>query len=491
MEKKTKVLFVASECAPIAKVGGLGDVVGSLPKALIKMGCDVRIIIPRYKDINFRQFPFKKVAEKIKVRHHGFVDVYQGLLPESKVIVYLISNEEHFGEKGIYFERDAFVGSFKEIQRFLFFSQAVLETFPALNWYPRIIHCHDWHTAVTIMPLLVKIGLKDHFFNGALEKVRKKGLKTLFTIHNLANQGKCDAKEIFELLGLKGNEVESLKVRDGEGDFNILQQGILNADLLNTVSPAYAKEILTKQCGEGLEKTLLKRRKDLSGILNGIDTEEFSPKKDPDIKTNFSAENLAGKKENKLYLQKIMKLPKKGNVPLLAFVGRLVSQKGVDLICKAAPDLIKLGCQIVVLGVGSREYEREVCSLAKKYPDNFAAKTVFDPVLAKRIYAGADLFLMPSRFEPCGLGQMIAMRYGTIPIVRKTGGLSDTVKEEETGFLFEKYDSKVFFKKIEKALAFYRDKKKWNSLVKRAAKSDFSWKKSAKEYKKLYKKLIP
>ena len=243
-----RILFVASECTPLAKVGGLGDVVGSLPKALIKAGCDVRIAIPKYRDINLKKYSFKLVAKKVKVRH-GLIDIYQGFLPQTKVIVYLLANKEYFKEKGIYFERNAFVDSSKEIQRFLFFSQAVLEIFPAIGWFPQIIHCHDWHTALTILPLLIKVRDRNHSFI--------EGIKTLFTIHNLANQGEWKAREVLDFLGFKGDEVNSLKIRDKEGRLNILEQGILNADLLNTVSLTYMKEILTKEYGEGLANTLL------------------------------------------------------------------------------------------------------------------------------------------------------------------------------------------------------------------------------------------
>ena len=473
-KKKLKVLFAASECTPIAKVGGLGDVVGSLPKALKELGVDVRICLPKYQIIDFKKHKFEQVAKNIIVKDER-VNVYQGFLPNSKILVYLLENEKYFGENGVYFERSAFVGSFKEIERFLFFSQAVLEILPAIDWRPDIIHCHDWHTA--ILPVLAKLQIRDS----------KLEIRNLLTIHNLANQGKWGAREIFDFLELKGDEIESLKIRDKEGNFNILQQGILNADLINTVSQNYAKEILTREYGEGLEESLIKRKRKLFGILNGIDEKRFDPETDPDLKINYSYQNLERKIENKIHLQEILNFKKSPEIPLFGFIGRLTPQKGIDLIIEIIPELIKIGCQLVILGVGMADYEKKLLELSQKCPQNISAQIKFDPVLAQKIYAGADIFLLPSKFEPCGLVQMIAMRYGTIPIARKTGGLADTIENGKTGFLFEEYKTQSFLRTIEKTLNLYRDQRKWQKLMKMAMKKDFSWRKSAIEYLKLYK----
>ena len=473
MEKKNlKVLFVASECAPVAKVGGLGDVVGSLPKALKEWGADVRICLPKYQIIDFGKHKFELVAKDIIVKDEK-VNVYQGFLPESEVILYLLENERYFGQNGVYFEKSAFVGSFKEIQRFLFFSQAVLEVFPAIGWFPDIIHCHDWHTAT--VPALLKL------------KTENLKLKTLLTIHNLANQGEWNAKDVLDFLNFRGDEIESLKIRDKEGNLNILRQGILNADLINTVSENYAKEILTKEYGEGLESSLLKKEKDLYGILNGIDENFFNPETDPYLKKNYSKENLKGKIENKIELQKILNFKKDPKIPLFSFIGRLTSQKGIDLIIEIIPELVKMGCQLVILGVGEADYEKKLLELFQKYPQDISVQIKFDPLLAQKIYAGADIFLMPSKFEPCGLVQMIAMHYGAIPISRKTGGLADTIEDEKTGFLFKEYNTKSFLEAINKTLKWYQEKKGWQKLIREAMKKDFSWQKSAKEYLKLYK----
>jgi len=472
-----KVLFLASECTPIAKVGGLGDVIGSLPKALKELGLDVRIAIPKYKIIDEKNYPLRLIVSEIKIGEE-LVNIYQGLLPGSKVSVYFLENEKYFGESGVYFEKTAFVGSFEEIKRFLFFSQAILRVFNLLDWKPQIIHCHDWHTAI-VAPLL-KCKMQN----------AKCKIKTLLTIHNLANQGKWTAKEILDFLGLKGDETESLKIRDREGNFNILQQGILNADLINTVSPTYAKEILTKEYGEGLENYLSKREKDLFGILNGIDEKRFNPKTDPDIKINYSFEKIEKKNENKIDLQRILKFPDNPKIPIIGIINRLTSQKGVDLVIEIIPEIVKLNCQLVILGVGEEEYEKKLLELSKKYPENISSQIRFDPVLAQKIYAGSDIFLVPSKFEPCGLGQMISMAYGTIPIVRKTGGLADTVEDKKSGFVFEKYKSEALLNTLKEALNFYKNPKRWRKLIKFAMSKDFSWQKSAKKYLKLYKKLI-
>jgi len=467
-KKHLKVLFAASECAPIAKVGGLADVVGSLPKALRKLGVDVRIVIPKY---SFIKEKLKLITNKIRVKKEK-VSLFSGLLPETRIPFYLLKNKKYFSENGIYFERSAFVGSVKEIQRFLFFSQAVLETFRNLNWKPDIIHCHDWHTA--IIPALLQT------------TSYKLQAKTLLTIHNLANQGKWRAKEVLDFLDFKKEEIG---IKDERKRMNIFSQGILNADFLNTVSPTYSREILTKQYGAGLEKILQKRKKVLFGILNGIDVERFNPQTDSNLETNYSFSTFHKKQENKLNLQRILKLSKIQN-PLFGFVGRLTYQKGVDLIKKIIPPLVNKNCQLVILGAGEKKYENSLLDLEKKYPKNVAVIIKFDPVLAQKIYGGADFFLMPSRFEPCGLGQMIAMRYGTLPIARKTGGLADTIEDRKTGFLFEKYNVKSFWQAIRKALLIYSDKRVFNLMRKQSMKKDFSWQNSAMKYLKLYNTLL-
>lgn len=480
-----RVLFATSELTPIAKVGGLADVAGSLPKAIKKFNVDIRIALPFYEIIEKEKYPFIFLGEK-KINFgkvNEIIKIYQTKIPQSNVLVYLIENKRYLTFNGIYFEKAISSQKFIEIARFLFFSKSILEIFPIINWQPRIIHCQDWHTA--ILPLLIKL---QSF----------KSFKTILTIHNLANQGRWRAEEIFDFLGLKGDELESLKIRFGPEkiDLNILQQGILNADLINTVSPSYAKEILTPEFGYGLDKTLKKRKNVLSGILNGIDYKRFSPETDKEIKLRYSFKNLGNKEINKRDLQKITNLPIT-DLPIFAFISRLTEQKGSELIVKIAPELIKIGCQLIFLGQGQDYYEKQIFDLVKKYPKNVYAKIGFDASLAQKIYAGADIFLAPSLFEPCGLSPMIAMRYGTIPIVRSVGGLKDSVENVKvinnkvlgTGFVFKKYNSIDLLKTIKRAIKIFKNKKIWRKIQIRAMKKNFSWQTSAKKYLQLYKKL--
>lgn len=468
-----KVAFIASECTPFIKVGGLADVIGSLPRALQNFGIDVRILIPKYEEINEKNYNLKLISsfyfkkEKIKI--------WQGVLPQSKVVCYFLENKKYLSSGEMYLP----VEDFQSLGRFLFFSQLVLETFEKINFKPQILHCHDWETA--IIPSLLKI--KN-------QKTKIKNQKTILTIHNLSTQGKWKPEEVLGFLGLKGDEIETLKARDKDGDFNVLQQGILEADILNTVSPTYSREILTEKYGEGLEKTLRKRKKDLFGILNGIDYDFFNPETDKNLKANYSLKNLERKKINKIHLQEILNLQKNENLPLLGFISRLIKQKGLDLIGKVIPDLVSLNCQIVFLGKGEEKYEKMLFEFSKKFPQNISTNIKFDPVLAQKIYAGCDIFLIPSLFEPCGLIQMIAMRYGSIPVARKTGGLSDTIEDGKTGFLFKEYSAVDFLKAIKRCLKIFENKKEWGKMIKRAMRKDFSWKKSAKEYLKIYKKLL-
>jgi len=480
-----KVLFAASECVPFVKVGGLGDVISSLSKTLKELRVDVRICLPKYQVVDSKKYKFKLIAKNIEVRKEK-INIYSGFLPDSKVIVYLLENEKYFGKNGVYEGLPGFEG----IQRFLFFSQAILEIFSVLNpvrnaisnevnWFPQIIHCHDWHTAIIATLLKIKN-----------QKSKIKNIKTLLTIHNLSIQGKWEAAKILDFLNLTGDELPTLKNRDADNDFNIFQQGILNADLINTVSENYKKEILTKEYGEGLEKTLMKRKNDLYGILNGIDIKDFNPTTDSVLRSKYSALDFKEKKQNKIDLQKILRLPQNVKTPVFSFIGRLDPQKGIDLIQEIIPELLKLNCQLIILGTGDQRYKINFMKIAKRHPQNISCQFKFDSILAKKIYAGSDFFLMPSKFEPCGLGAMIAQRYGSIPIVRATGGLAEIVQEGETGFIFKKYDSMEFLISIKKAFKIFKKKKQLELMIKLAMKKDFSWKKSVKKYLKIYQKLL-
>ncbi len=480
-----KVLFVAAELAPLAKVGGLADVAGSLPKALKKLGVDIRIAIPKYKIIDPQKYPMKRIARKIKVFFEGreeFFDLYFTFLPKTKIPVYLVNHPKYLGGDGIYYSKDALpTGTATEAHRFIFFTKAVSEILKPLKWEPDIFHCHDWHGA---LPLLVEIKNREY--------------RTLLTIHNFAYQGSYDMDSVLKMLNLTEKDWPTFKTRDQWGNFNSLQQGILNADLINTVSPTYAKEILTKEYGCGLEETLKERKKDLFGILNGIDTDVFNPETDPKIFTNYNLSTLNFKALNKIHLQKISKLSINSQIPLLGLISRLAEQKGIDLIIEIFEKMMQLDLQFILLGVGDPNIERILKEKAKRYSQKFSLHLKFDAELAQQIYAGSDIFLMPSRFEPCGLGQMISMRYGTIPLVRETGGLSDTVTptfsnsqlKVGTGFVFKEYKANELLKTIKKASKIYQNKKVWLKLMTNAMKQDFSWHVSAKKYLQLYKKLI-
>lgn len=437
-----KILMVAAEITPIAKVGGLGDVIGALPKALADLGVDIRIIIPFYGSINKNKYKIKLIKNNISVNGQ-LINLHQTTLPETKIPVYLI---EHifFKDKIIY--GSALNDSVSDIEKFSFFSQAVLPAMKAADFQPDIIHLNDWHTAT--LAKIIKTQCRD--------------IKTVYTIHNLANQGLFSGG-------------------------NLMADGILNSDIITTVSPTYAKEILTKEYGCGLEKILAKRKSRLYGILNGIDTDFFNPAADNLIKQKYSLKNLEKKTANKLSLQKQLKLPDNKNIALVGLVTRFVKQKGIELITE---NFSKSNCQFVFLGTGEKKYEIALLNLAKKFPKQFNAQIKFDEKLAHQIYASSDIFLVPSRFEPCGLTQMIAMRYGASPLVRLTGGLADTVNKKN-GFTFKKFSSDEFYKALKQALKIYYEKPKaWQRLTITDMKENFSWNKSAREYLKLYKKLI-
>ena len=470
IKNKPKILMVSAEVAPFAKVGGLADVAGSLPIALKKRGCNIRVAMPLYGSIDKKKYKLKKIYSDLEVPSGIMmikVNIWQTILPNSKVIIYFIDAPEYFKYKEVYAIGD-------NSERFLFFSLAVLYSLCVIKFKPDIIHCHDSHTA--LIPDILKITNLQYL----------KNIKTLYTIHNFKYQGKANPI----VLSTGNLTVKSLKVlsKDAQdGDINFMVQGVLSANLVNTVSKTYAKEITTSFYGAGLEKVIRKRKKDLFGIENGIDVNFFNPIKDKFIKQKYSIKTLNKKQENKIALQKELKLPQDKNIPLVGFVSRLAWQKGIELITNR---FSRFNCQFVFLGTGQKEYEDQLSTLAKKYPNQFSANIKFNVELAQQIYASSDIFLMPSRYEPCGLGQMIAMRYGTIPVVRATGGLADTV-DDKTGFSFNKFSKQEFFNTLKQALDVYYDNpKKWRKMQEYCMKKDFSWNKSAKEYIKLYKKLF-
>lgn len=468
---KIKVLFLSAEVAPLAKVGGLGDVAGALPKALASLGVDIRICLPGYGLIDRVKYPAEKIIKELAVPAENkkedkteIIDVWLANLPGTKIPVYLI---EHgfFSSKNIYagdrlIIGDKYTRQADDLKRFSFFTRAALEAAKKINFKPDIVHANDWHTALAA-DFIKTLNRQNDFFSKT---------KILYTIHNLANQGITGSK-------------------------NYMAEGILKADLINTVSPTYAKEILTKKYGAGLEKILKKRKADLYGILNGIDTDFFNPAADGFIKEKYSLKTLEKKSANKLGLQKRLGLKQDKNTALAGLVTRFVWQKGIELITEKFSGL---NCQFVFLGSGEKRYEEYLSGLAKKYPDKFKVLIRFDEKLAHEIYAASDIFLVPSRFEPCGLTQMIAMRYGAVPLVRAIGGLADTVAPlikgargiKPTGFTFKKYSGAELYKTLNKALAvFYKNKARWRRLKINGLKQNFSWDEPARQYLKLYKEL--
>lgn len=491
--KKIAVVMAGAEMAPFVKVGGLGDVVGSLPVALAKLSVNVQVFLPLYGSINRKKFKIKLYKKGLQTdingRQHKF-DVYSGQVPHSTVKVFFIQNKtfdlksiyvggrKYFGKK----KNGAYTRKLGDVERFMFFSRAVIEAVKDLKLKPDLIHAHDWHTAM-IPTFIDEYSLRHDSFTN---------VKSLYTIHNLANQGVAGL-DILDYAGLDHDLTPALMedYYDKDGDkINSMKLGILSADYINTVSPNYSKEILTKQYGAGLESYLNRRKKHLFGIVNGLDLNFFDPSRDKNIKKRYSDKNvLVAKKINKKDLQKISKLPVKDG-PIFGLVSRLVGQKGLDILLPALETELKnKDFQVVVLGTGHKEFENEFKKLADKYPDKVSVNITFSLSLAQKIYAGSDFFLMPSLFEPCGLGQMIAMRYGTIPVVRSTGGLKDTVINNKTGIVFKKYTQAEMKKTIVKALKLYKNKKAFDRFVTNGMHQDFSWNKSASKYLELYKKL--
>lgn len=446
--------------APFAKTGGLADVAGSLPIALEEEGMEMAVVTPAYHTTSRKENP-ATIGKKTKV--------------------YFIEHRSYFSREGLYGDR--FGDYLDNLERFSYFCRQSLELLKEIRFKPDLIHCHDWQTA--LIPVYLKTLYRtDSFFNRT---------KAILTIHNMAYQGVFPGGE-FSKIGI-GPEWFTVEGLEFFGKVNLLKGGIQFADVVTTVSPTYAKEIQTPEYGCGLEGVLIARERQVIGILNGLNHQQWNPEKDPCIIKNYSVATLDKKIENKLNLQKNGGLSVDKEIPLIAMISRLVDQKGFDLVAEIIEDLcLKLG-QLVLLGTGGHVYHQLFERVQKKFCNRAAIYLKFDAALAQKIYAGADFFLIPSRYEPCGLGQMIALRYGTIPIVRKTGGLADTVKDFEqtplgNGFVFEEYSSKALYQAVERGIKAFQDKQRWKKLVQRAMGCDFSWKNSAREYISLYKLII-
>jgi starch synthase len=478
-----KILFVASECVPFCKTGGLADVVSALPKELKNKRHDVRIILPKYKSIRSQEFNIRETGEWVQVPmgpgHTESADI-RLTRTEKGIPVYFIHHEPYFGRPGLYRGPQ---GDYPDnAERFAFFSRAVLETCKAIQFRPDIIHCHDWQTG--LIPMMLKVLFQqDSFFQNT---------RTVFTIHNIAYQG-IFPKSKLPVTGFSWNEftIDKFEFYD---QICYLKAGLVFSDLLNTVSPTYAQEIQSSYSfGWGMEGLLRSRAKDLAGIVNGIDQDDWNPAKDPFLAHAYDPEHLEGRQACKAALQDRLKFSVSPDVPLLGIVARLDKQKGLDLLTQIIPDLLnQQNAQIVVLGQGDEAIMQELKAHERSYPGHVRVISDFNEPLAHNIYGGSDIFLMPSRFEPCGLGQMIAMRYGSIPVVANTGGLHDTVtaatREEGNGFLFQPGWAPGFLQSILSAIQFYRDSSAWKELMRRAMKTDFSWARSVPTYHAFYRR---
>ena len=470
-----KILYASGEAYPFAMSGGLADVAGALPKALRRRLVGCRVVMPLYSGISEELRAEMKFITSITVpvawrrQYCGIFEArYDG------VVYYLIDNLYYFNREGLY-------GHYDDAERFAFFSRAVLEIIPYIDYTPDVIHCNDWQTAMVPVYL-------DRFYKA---NPLYKNIKTVFTIHNIQYQGKYGYELIGDVLGIDEKDKGLLEY---DGCVNLMKAAIQCADKITTVSPTYSREILTPYYSHGLNIILEQFTYKLCGIVNGIDTVVYDPETDPAVFKNYSAADPSGKAVNKAELQKYMNLPQRDDLPVFGIVSRLVGHKGFDLVKCVFEDMLKADLQVVILGSGDWEFETFFYEMSKKYPDKVGFKLGFIPDLARKIYAGADLFLMPSKSEPCGLAQMIALRYGTIPIVRKTGGLADTIidieNEKGNGFVFDNYNAHEMLETIWRAVGKYGDKSAWSKMVENALAIDNGWNVSAGEYIKLYKEVV-
>ncbi|MDD5775840.1 MAG: glycogen synthase GlgA [Candidatus Omnitrophica bacterium] len=459
-----KIVMCASEVVPFAKTGGLADVAGALPAALEKAGHEVIVIMPGYKMVH------AKAGLGIKQVRDGLSAATLG----KAVKVYFIDHDFYFGRDALYGDKSG--DYIDNIDRFSYFCRRTLDLLKEINFKADIIHCHDWQSALVPVYVRSMTYSTDPFY---------KGMRTVFTIHNIGYQG-LFSKDEFPKLGLSWSffGVEALEYYDR---INCLKGGIMFSDVINTVSDTYSKEIRTKEFGFGMEGVLDHRKDSLFGIINGLDYSIWDPAVDTFIAEKFSAQDPAGKAACKEDLQKLCKFPVKKNVPLIGVVSRLAQQKGFDIVAEGIDRMCRMSLQMVILGTGDAKYHEIMEKMIKKYPKVISLHLKFDDALAHKIYAGSDIFLMPSRYEPCGLGQMISMKYGTLPLVFKTGGLADTV-DASNGFVFGTYSADELLKTVKKALSAYESADKWKKLVAAAMRCDFSWSESAKKYIQLYEK---
>ena len=479
-----KILMAASECVPFAKAGGLGDVVGALPKYLEKLGHDVRVVMPRYYCIDRVKYALKLLPGVLVVpmgiMGNQYCGVYEGRLPGSRVPVYFLEHEGYYGRDGLYEVNNE--GFLDNDNRFVFLSKAALQICKMLDFHPDVVHAHDWHTAA--MPVLLNTSFLDDPYVG--------GRPSLLTVHNMQYQGNF-YEGTMDVLGVGWEWFNFLNL-EKDGEVNLLKGGLYHATLLNTVSEGYAREMHTPEYGWGLEGVVRERSADLFGILNGVDYDEWNPETDPFLPATYSARNLAGKKVCKRELQKEMGLPVREDVPLIGMVSRMVKQKGIDILAEAIPWMMDLDLQFVMLGGGEPWAHFYFGDIMAAYPEKFSLKIGYDNPLAHRIEAGCDFFLMPSAFEPCGLNQMYSLRYATLPIVRATGGLDDSVENFHegamtgTGFKFWDLNARALFDTVGWALhTWYNRKDAMKRLIANAMRQRFTWEDAANRYEELYR----
>jgi starch synthase len=488
MARPLHVLFLSSEVEPFAKTGGLADVSGALPQSLRHLGLDVRVMMPRYGFINELHGPLIPVAETDEISIPvGPVQVpvrlFSSFLPNSgnPVPVYFLANDRFYGRKGLYVDPETATGYPDNDERFILFCRGALQSTEALGWKPDIIHCNDWPTG--LVPAYLKTLLRERDYY--------RGTRTVFTIHNMAYQGLFD-RAAFVKTGLPSGALAEDGL-EAFGQMNWLKAGIVYADALTTVSEKYAEEIQgSDEFGCGLQDVARARRKDLHGILNGVDYSIWDPAVDQLLPRRYDAAGLEGKPENTRALRATLGLPWLDAVPVIGMISRLADQKGFDLLEPIIDLLMALPLQLVVLGTGEPRYHRMLEAAQRAHPGRIAIRLAFDNTLAHLIEAGSDMFLMPSRYEPCGLNQIYSLRYGTVPVVRATGGLDDTITdvvahpEEGTGFKFTPYDSEALLHTVRQAVAAFADRPAWQAMMRRGMKKDFSWTASARRYADLY-----
>ena len=476
-----RVLFVTPEAFPYAKTGGLADVCGTLPPVLKQMGVDIRLIMPFYRSVAKACQPLSLgAAVTVTVGSHKVPCNFYKISTDHKIPVYFVDHPPYFDRPRLY--GNAFGDYPDNLERFAFFAQATLKLIEKIGFNPDIIHCNDWQTG--LIPALL------HEYRVHFDRAR-----TMFTIHNMGYQGLFPADQL-PLTGLPFDLYYHPEGMEYWGQINLLKTGIVYADRLTTVSPAYANQIQTVRYGHGMEGIVYRRRNRLNGILNGIDQNLWNPQTDPFIASNYSPNQLSGKERCKAALIAEMKLDQTElSRPVMAIISRLDRQKGLDLVINAFPAMMAMGVNVVILGTGDKVLECALAELARKHPQRLCFKNRFNEAVAHRILAGSDLLLMPSRYEPCGLTHLYALKYGTVPVVRYTGGLSDTVHEfnqdssSGNGFGFERFDESEFMDAVEKALAYFRHKQYWRMLQRNGMDADFSWHKSAKKYLQIYKEM--